>query len=379
MKNSINKIWKKLTATILVASFFLTACNKGFEDVPATATPASGLTIAEIINTNPSYSILREGLLRAGLMNQLAVQGANITLYAPDNDAFIASGISAAVIPLVPLTTLVPLLQYHIVETKLPGASIPASFPNLQMPSLLQLPGGNPLVRMNIFPAKNGTSFYVNNLPITQIDAINASNGIMHKVPFIVQPPSSVLAQQIYTDPQYSYLTAAIQRADSGQINLNRFDSILKFGVANVTVFAPNNTAFQNLLIPTITQALIAQGVPPATALATATTLASTPAVFSNPALFSALSAQTVRGIVAYHIITSRAFSVNLPLTTGFIKTALNGAIPAHPGVTVDRTNPSPRLLGLGNGAGNFANFTSVDFNAVNGIWHKIDRVLLPQ
>ena len=75
--------------------------------------------------------------------------------------------------------------------------------------------------------------------------------------------------------------------------------------------------------------------MPPATALATATFLASTPAVFSNPALYGALSAQTVKGILVYHILGSRAFSVNLPTTATNVPTLLNVAIASHPGVNL--------------------------------------------
>jgi uncharacterized surface protein with fasciclin (FAS1) repeats len=433
MKNIFKNIKKSVGIILVSTSILITSCNKGFEEVPTVSTPSSVKTLAEIINSDANYSILRDGLIRAGLMNQLAVQGTNVTIFAPDNNAFIASGLSAAVVAAVPLTTLVPLLQYHMVQTRLPGTSIPSTFPNVQMPSLLQLPGGNPLVRMNIFPAKNGTNYFVNNLPIVQTDAIVASNGIMHRVPFIVQPPQQLLAQMIYTDPNFTYLTAAIARADSGQVGLNKFDSIIKFGVANVTVFAPNDNAFKTLLFGVAYQGVsqaayrtvyrttfvadstvvyntqIAGGATPAAATAAAiasatiagnaaatayvnnpvnmatfatqaTALTSNPVTFfNNPAFYGALPASSVRGIVAYHILTSRAYSVNLPLTTSNITTALNGAISGHPGITVDQSTANPRLLGFGNGAGNYSNFVATDRNGVNGVWHVIDRVLLPQ
>lgn len=387
MKN-ILKQCKKMTGVLVMAlSLFIISCNKGYETIPGPIVNTTQ-TLGEKINTDPNYSILRDGLIRAGLFNTLSNQGNGLTIFAPDNTAFINSGLPAAVVAVVPLTTLVPLLQYHIVPTNLPAASLPSSYtaasgpypaniPNVQMPTGIVLPGGNPLVRMNAFPARNGANAFVNNMPIVQPDAVVASNGVMHRIPFILQPPSLVLAQMIY--PTYTYLAAAIARADSGQVGLNRLDSVMKFGVANITVFVPTNAAFQTLLTGAITQALILQGVPPATALAQATALASTPAVFSNPALFSVLTAQTVRGIVVYHLFGNRAFSVNLPLTTRQLPTLLNGAVPTHPGLTIDRNTATPRLLGLANGAGNFSNFTSVDNLAVNGVWHVIDRVLLPQ
>lgn len=370
----INQV-KTGIAMLLAAALFFTSCNDKIEALPGTPA-ASGETLAEKINADANYSILRNALNRTGLINIVGTKGNNLTVFAPDNNAFISSGLSDATVSAMPIATLTGLMQYHIVTTKLPGAAIPATFPNLQVPTLIQLPGGNPLVRMNIFPAKNGGNYFVNNMPIAQIDAVTGTNGVMHRVPFVVQPPSQVLAQMIYTDPNFTYLVAAIQRADSGQVGLNRLDSVLKFGAANVTVFAPTNAAFQATLTGLITQALIAQGVPPATAATTAATLASSPTVFSNPALYGALTAQVVRGVVAFHILGSRAFSVNLPLTTSTIQ-SLIGPLP-FPQITVDRSTALPRLSGPGNG-GAFANFTAIDRLGVNGVWHVIDRVLLPQ
>ncbi len=404
MKNFINKI---IATALLFTLVIATSCNKGFEDVPFTTT-ASGPTLSEKLNTDPTFSFYRDALVKYGLINQLSVVGNGVTAFGLDNATLTAVyasfGLTPAQFIALPSTTGTPLtatqaatingqfgavFQYSIVATNLPSARFPSSYsaasslfpaqvPNVQMPTAIVLPGGNPLVRMNIFPAKNGAIFYANTVPIVTPDAITASNGTLHRVPTPVTPPSQVLAQMIYTDPNHTYLTAAIARADSGQVGLNRLDSVLKFGVANITVFAPTNLAFQTLLTGAIAQALIAQGVAPATALAQATFLASTPAVFSNPALFGALSAQTVRGIVVYHLLGNRTFSNNLPLSTASIRTLLNSAIAAHPGVVVDRSTASPRLLGLGNG-GNFSNFTALDRHAVNGVWHVIDRVLLPQ
>jgi hypothetical protein len=139
-----------------------------------------------------------------------------------------------------------------------------------------------------------------------------------------------------------------------------------------------------------IAQGLIAQGVPPATALATATALAATPSVFTNPALGAVLTPTTVKGIVVYHILGTRAFTVNMPATGTKYPTLLNGAIPAHPGVTLQATLAGPFTAAASvKGAAN-ATASNIlldptpgtgksDQNALNGVIHKIDQVLLPQ
>jgi uncharacterized surface protein with fasciclin (FAS1) repeats len=197
-------------------------------------------------------------------------------------------------------------------------------------------------------------------------------------------------------DPGLSYLEAAIIRADSGIVATSSSSLVgaLNNIGANLTVFAPTDAAFQATLTGAIAQALIAQGVPPADALALAGQLASTPDVFKNPALYAALSAQTVRGIVVYHVLVSRAFSNNLPTTQTLYKTLLNSAVPAHPGIglqVVFGNPPSPfataaTVKGAANAtAANMLinptpepNGTS-DQHYLNGVIHKIDQVLLPQ
>jgi uncharacterized surface protein with fasciclin (FAS1) repeats len=364
MKHIVNLKNKMMLMLLAAGALFFASCNEKIEDLPSNP-PASGLTLGEIINSNSSYSILRLALTRANLINTLSTRGNSLTVFAPDNDAFNNSGLPEAVIAVIPLTTLTPLLQYHIITNRFTGAAIPTALPNVQLPSLLQLPGGNPLVRMNVFPGKNathvfGNNVYVNNMPVQQVDAVTGSNGVMHRIPFILQPPTTVLAQQIYTDPNHTLLTALIQRADVGQpAGLTRLDSVLKFGVANVTVFAPTNNAVK-ALINVLSGGAVPLGAPDATFIS-----------FIN----NNIPVANARGVVAYHILGNRTFAVNLPATTSGIAT-LVGAVPL---LTVDRSTSAPRLLGAGNGAGNFSNITSVDRHAVNGVWHVIDRVLLPQ
>ena len=134
--------------------------------------------------------------------------------------------------------------------------------------------------------------------------------------------------------------------------------------------------------------------MPGATAYPTAQYLASTPDVFSNPALYGALSAQTVKGIVVYHILGTsipgiRVFSVNLPTTATPIKTFLNGVIATHPGLLVQATFAGSFVSAATfKGAANTTaskviisplNPLATDQNYVNGVIMKIDQVLLPQ
>lgn len=385
----------KLRSLLLIASvLIIAACNKEVPDpVPLTPeTPATSQTIADLLN-DASFSLLKAAATKAGLLETLGDRTAVYTLFAPDDAAMQRSGINSLAIAALPVDQLRAILQYHIVGGRINSARIPTTFPNLQLPSLLQLqpPGAIPTgLRMSIFPSRRGNNAWVNNVPLTAVD-IPAANGIIHKTATIVFPAApTMLWNRINTDPNLTYFKAAIQRADQATPSANLV-AALSNGGANLTVFAPSDNAFRQVLTLQITGALMAQGVPQATAQAQATFLASTPDVFTNPALASVLTPTTVQGIVLYHLLGTRAFTVNFPTTATLTRTLLNNAVAAHPGVALQTTfgpmgPTSATVKGLGNQtAANIQlsvapapNGTS-DQNYINGILHVIDQVLLPQ
>lgn len=350
-----------LLACAAIVTMGLQACNKEFEEVPVPPVPQPGTTsLSQILDADPSFSILKAAVTRAGLLTAFGATDTKYTVFAPDDAAFAASGLSLTAVNALPPAQLQAILTYHVIPQAIPSAQVPVNQFNLQMPTLLQLPGGNPLIKNSIFPSRRGTQLYVNNISVRTAD-IQVGGTVVHKVAALVLPPSQLIGQIIDADPNLSILKAAIVRADSGQVGLNRLDSVIRFGVANVTVFAPTNDAFRALFPPGTPDAFIIGAL-------------NTPQAFT---------AQTVRGIIAYHMLGSRAFGVNLPATPTFIPTLLNGAVPSHPGVRVEATFAGPvptavTLLGVGN-RGAVANIITRDLNAVNGIVHKIDRVLLPQ
>ena len=103
------------------------------------------------------------------------------------------------------------------------------------------------------------------------------------------------------------------------------------------------------------------------------------------------LTPTTVKGIVVYHILGNRAFSVNLPTTAANYPTLLNGAIAAHPGVGLQATFGPTGVTGATvKGAANTTASNVVinptpapggtsDQHYINGVIHKIDQVLRPQ
>ncbi|MBS1621088.1 MAG: fasciclin domain-containing protein [Bacteroidetes bacterium] len=395
MKLRIYQLIKSFLPVVLFVNL-LASCNKELPyPVPIVQPPPAGSSITEIL-ADPNYSILKAAVTRANLTALLSDKSKVFTFFAPDDAAMQYSGIpSAAAVNFFRPGQLDTLLKYCLIGgVKYTAANIPASFPNLYLQSNFILappsPSLPPGLRMPIFPAKNGSALFVNNIPITQAD-IPAANGVIHRVAAVIMPPSQYLWDRINADPNLTYLKAAIQRADSGVAAASTLQAALLNPAANLTVFAPTNTAFQTLLTGQITLALIAQGMDPGTASATASALAASPTVFQNPALYSVLTPLTVKGLVVYHMLGIRAFSVNMPTVATSIKTLLNSAIPAHPGVSITAVFgmggvTAATIKGLGNAtASNFlinptpAPGGTSDQHYINGALHEIDQVLIPQ
>jgi hypothetical protein len=406
MKKINNKL-RSIYLVLLSALFFLTSCNKDLEQPAAIPTPVypTGLGVAATIAANPSLFnrlIIRSGTAAATL-NDLAK---SFTLFVPDNNGM-KIFINAASGGLVPLaapdavfsnfisTALRPgqcdtLIKYVTIGQKFPAASLGSSFPNFPLTTQIILDPNQPFVRMNIFPVRGTPFSYVNNIPVTGVDQA-AANGIIHHTAVLVTPPSRVLKDTINRTANLSIFRAAVIRGDSGQVGLNRFDSLLNYGVTNMTVLVPSDTAFKTL-INGLSGGLVPLNAPTATFIG----------FLNNPAF---VTAATVRGILAYHFFATnptgsylpnvRVFSVNFPATPTFMKTLVNGGVAAHPGILSQPffTGPvadSVRFTGLGtfppggpaySGAAATSRRTNgtLDRHAVNGVFHVIDRVLLPQ
>lgn len=410
MKRSFLNYTRQLVM-LTMSAILLYACNKdNLEAVPTETTPASGQTIAQLLE-DPSFSLLKSAVEKAGMTQALADNTAVFTLFAPDNDALTRSGISAAVIAALPATQIASILQYHIVGgQKITSDQIPTGFPNLQLPTQLVLapPSASlpPGLRMSLFPSKRATAAWANNVPLTAVD-IQVANGIVHKTATVLLPPTVMLWNRIAADPNLTYLKAAVQRADETSPSPNLVAG-LSNPAANLTVFAPTDAAMQQFLIGAITQALIAKGLPAANAQAAATALVTTygTTIISNPAsipdapifptgtgigaaLAAVLTPMQVAGIVSYHLLTNRAFTVNLPA----VETAVSTALAANlPGATVDVQAvfgatgvTAATVQGLANATPSNIQINPVpgtgtsDQLCVNGVIHLIDQVLRPR
>ena len=446
--NFTNKI-SKWSGLLLLTALLLQACNKELpEAVPLVPDAPQGTeTILQKLNA-PEFSVLKSAVEKAStfasttgkLSDILGDVDNRLTFFAPDNTAILTSfsllGLPADASSLDYFSAgkLDTLLKYHIIGGQLfTTEKITATFPNMYLQSSLVLapPSASlpPGLRMPVFLSKVGSAAFVNNVPVTSAD-IMASNGVMHKTYIALLPPETVLWQRIATDDSYSYFRAAVLKADEGD-DAKTLQTALSNHVANLTVFAPTNAAFQALLtgqitqgvLPLVKQSYITTGLVPMikaanpgisdadalaqatalaetephktsimnTAVAQATSLAGTPDVFTNPALASVLTAETVKGLIVYHIMGVRSYTVNMPTTPTKYPTLLNTGegYANHPGIELKAVFgatgvTSATVKGAANATASnipinpLANGSS-DQNFINGTIHRIDQVLRPQ
>ncbi len=238
-----------------ITVIIFTSCNKEIPGpIPIPYAPANNSTtsIGAEISSNPSYSIFKAAATRVGAMAMLSDSTKIFTVFLPDDNAFIASGIpSAAVIAALPIASVGGIVNYAIIPgEQLTSANTSTAFPNVQLPTAItigQLPGTTIPLNLSTFPSKRTNGFWDNNIPVVMPD-IKFKNGVIHIVAGIVAPPSQLLKSALNASPNLTYFNAAIARADSGSTGLSKFDSLLNYAVTNMTVLAPNDAAFQTLI-----------------------------------------------------------------------------------------------------------------------------------
>jgi uncharacterized surface protein with fasciclin (FAS1) repeats len=411
-----------LVGILMVAGImaFFYSCNKTLPQPVANPrpvlNPGSTQTIGAKISSDPNYSIYLAVVTKAGLLPKLTNPNSVWTVFAPDNDAFVRSGIpSAAVINAMPAQQVAAIGMYSII----PGqqyltSNLGDSFPNVQLPTSLKIadvPGLPVPLEMSAFPSlQNG--FWLNNVPVVAPDQ-KFSNGVMHTPYALAATPSQLVKIAIYSNPNLSFFKAAIEYGDQGKTGLSKIDSLLNYVVLNMTVLVPDDDAMKQLIIGSITGYLLQTnpGMTPVQAQTAAAQMLAAEGtdIFKNPALAAVIPPDDVYGLIAYHILAvktgnsyqpfNRVYSNNLKTTPTFYKTLVNSssnpAAQNHPGVLIAPTYTGPAVSKISvTGLGTFppggnpysgAPASAIpagsfwETNCVNGVYYVIDKVLLPQ
>ena len=312
---------KSATLMVTGALIFFTSCNKD-DDVQASTN-----TITDIVVAGSNFTTLESAVLKANL--QVTLSGAGpFTVFAPDDAAFTASGITTATLNSLTTAQVQNILLYHTIGFKIAAADVPAG-PNAKV---ITASGDS------VFVTKNSTGVYVNGIKVNAAD-VAADNGVIHTIGKVLIPAAGNIVETASASGLDS-LVKAVTRATTAPGGDPSLAATL--GSAKLTVFAPTNTAFTQLLAA-LSLAKI-DDIPVATLLA----------------------------VLRYHVVGGRAFSPDL--SNG------NLAMLAGGNTVINLTNGTsggPTITGNGNGA-NKSNIIATNIVCRNGVVHLVDRVLIP-
>ena len=138
-------------------------------------------TIAELAIMNGNFNTLVTALSCTGLVPAVADEDAELTVFAPTDDAFAAAGLNPTnICSVFDTETLTTILLYHVVGERRPSPSVI----NGRNKSIEMLAGGS------IFPdGKRSLSIQANNSTVNiVIPDVLASNGIVHAIDFVLLP-----------------------------------------------------------------------------------------------------------------------------------------------------------------------------------------------
>ena len=315
-----------LILALSITAFLSSSCSKDDDD-----NGGQPNTIANVVSNTPDFSTLNAAIGRSTLGNTLAGAGP-FTVFAPDNTAFTASGISQSVLNSLTPQQTTTILQYHTLPGSIASSAVPTG-PNARVSTV----SGD-----SVFVTRNANGVFVNGIRVTQAD-VAATNGVIHRIGRVLLPPAGNLVQSVTANTGASALVPldSLNKAVGRVAAAN--PTLASALTTNIfTVFAPTNAAFTQLL-----QALGLTDI-------------------------NQIPINTLQSVLTLHVVPGRVFSSDL--ANGSVGT-VNGA-----NITVALTggaNGGPAVRGNGNGGSN-ANVTATNIMARNGVVHIIDRVLLP-
>ena len=314
-----------VNGTSVIGPFDVEATNGVVHTIGEVLVPAE---VGKFVNSvlepayfSESFTSLIAAAAKANVVDALLTTP-NLTIFAPDNDAFAAAGIN---IDAVEADALAAVLTYHVVGAKVMSTEIPREASTLN---------GN-MIHFSLVETGN---FINGSIEIKAVD-IESGTGVVHVIDEVLFPPTGNLVQTaiaLSDGGEFTSLIAALARtADEGTADQNLIDVL--GGAGPFTVFAPTNAAFQALLD-------------------------------SNPNWtdLADIPLETLVSVLSYHVVPARAFDKDVK---GALDT--NNELPTALGQNI-RVNVDVMSIN------DISNIVGVNFNATNGVIHVIDSVLLP-
>ncbi len=299
-------------------------------------------TIVEPAYFNKNFSILTEAVVTANLVDTLIKKSANYTLFAPNNNAFEAAGITS--LDGLTASDLTPILTYHVLGSEVFGDGLPATGSAV------------PTLNGDLYLSINGDGVFINGLTEVSTatlsgEALDYDNGVVHIIDRTLVPASdnvveiAVAASEAMEDAEFGQLVAALTAVENDESTADLI-TILN-GEGPFTVFAPTDEAFESLY--------------------------ELAGVEDFSELLTAVGIETIEAVLKYHVAEARLFSTDLPNLPNNTITTLGGDFTLNlSSLTITDADASLQL-----GSEN-AMIVDTDLLATNGVIHVINEVLLP-
>jgi len=295
---------------------------------------AESLNIVETALAAGSFNTLAQALVATGLVDTLSDADARFTVFAPTDEAFAKLPEGTLDALLADPDTLTDILLYHVISDAVVDSTTAIS---LAGQSATMANGDDVDISLSDGLLK------INDSTVTTADVL-ASNGIIHVIDAVLLPPADedtdstdtptqpetpagTILDIAASNPDFSILAAAVNAAG--------LDGALGHPGDIYTVFAPTNAAFEALGQDTID------------------------ALLADP--------ETLRNILLLHVLPGRVVDSQTALTlVGYDITAGNGD-----NLVLSLDGDTLSING--------SNIIATDIQAVNGVIHVIDKVILPE
>lgn len=304
-------------------------------------------TIVEPAYFNKDFSILTEAVVTAGLLNTLIDSEANYTLFAPNNAAFTAAGITS--LDGLTANDLTPILTYHVLSTEVFADGLPAT--------------GSAVETLNgdFYLSINSDGVFINGLSEVIVatlaeGALDYDNGVVHVIDRTLVPASqnvvqiAVAASEASEGAEFTQLVAALTAAEL---------TTALSGEGPFTVFAPTDAAFQALYDAVGDQDDDMDA--------------------DIDDLVAAVGMETITNVLLYHVLDARVFSTDIPnlldgesSVTISLQLLESSSWDLNSDLTITATDVALEV-GLAD-----ASIVNADIFATNGVIHVIDQVILP-
>ena len=318
----------QILATIIL-SFYAFSCGDGSDN---NDTCCHGSSIVDLASQTESLSTMVSALQITGLDQTLSAPG-SFTVLAPSNDAFdtFLSTINVSSLEDIPVDVLTNVLLNHVIIGEVQSASLTNGYASTLAES--NASGNNMSIYVN---TDNGVKF--NGVSDVTTPDVSASNGIIHIVDAVIDLPSVVTFA--IADPNFGILVQALTRPDLTESYVAMLSTPAGSEPSPFTIFAPVNSAFENLLNELGLNSL------------------------------EEIDEPTLSSVLSYHVVLSTNqlsanFSGGMEFTTSIGENLIFNFSDTGDGVLTDNNERTSNIIKL-------------DIQANNGIIHAIDTVVLP-